>query len=238
MTAEDQNSHTDVSQSFLQEARRLLTEEYLPKIERCVEKLTDEQVWWRPNAESNSIGNLLLHLSGNARQWIVSGLGGATDKRQRQTEFDERDVISRVELLGRLKTTVAEVDDVLSSFAASRLLDKYPIQGTEATALAAIFHVTEHFSMHSGQIILLTKMLANLDLVFYDFSSGKPVHTWHQLSRHHNFPKLRVRGFPTNRQDAKSARQPGEPQRLAKSTKQLRQSLYQFHSGAPGILPV
>src|SRR5882724_11589136 len=88
-----------VSGSFIDEARRLLVQEYLPKIERCLEKLTDEQVWWRPNPESNSIGNLLLHISGNARQWIVCGLGTATDQRQRQTEFDERNVIPRDELI-------------------------------------------------------------------------------------------------------------------------------------------
>jgi uncharacterized damage-inducible protein DinB len=167
-----------VSESFLAEARRLLGEEYLPKIERCLEKLTDEQVWWRPNLESNSIGNLLLHISGNARQWIVCGLGTAADQRQRQTEFDRREVISREELLGKLRTTVSEIDDVLAGFDPARLLDEYQIQGTTSTALAAIFHVTEHFSMHTGQIILLTKMLADVDLVFYDFSSGKPVHTW------------------------------------------------------------
>jgi uncharacterized damage-inducible protein DinB len=178
MTTPEGNAEKDISQAFIQNARRLLKEEYLPKIERCVEKLTDEQVWWRPNRESNSIGNLLLHISGNARQWIVCGLGGATDKRQRQTEFDERTIITRVELLARLRTTVADVDGVLVSFDSARLLDNYPIQGTEATALAAIFHVTEHFSMHTGQIILLTKMLANVDLVFYDFSTSKPVHTW------------------------------------------------------------
>ena len=170
----------EVSQAFIQNSRELLTKEYLPKIERCVEKLTDEQVWWRPSPESNSIGNLLLHLSGNARQWIVCGLGGAADKRQRQTEFDERRIIARDELLALLKTTLAEVDNVLAGFDPARLLNKFPIQGTEATALAAIFHVTEHFSMHTGQIILLTKMLANIDLVFYDFSTGKPVHTWHE----------------------------------------------------------
>jgi uncharacterized damage-inducible protein DinB len=180
MTSSAGSTPKDVSQAFIQNARELLKEEYLPKIERCVEKLTDEQVWWRPNPESNSIGNLLLHLAGNARQWIVGGLGGASDKRQRQTEFDERKIIAGDELLARLQTTVADVDDVLASFDPARLLDKYPIQGTEATALAAIFHVTEHFSMHTGQIILLTKMLANIDLVFYDFSSGKPVHTWHE----------------------------------------------------------
>lgn len=180
MTTSDKTSATNVSHAFVQKARELLNEEYLPKIERCVEKLTDEQVWWRPNPESNSIGNLLLHLSGNARQWIICGLGGATDQRQRQTEFDERRTIPRGELLARLSTTVAEVDDVLANFDPARLLKSYPIQGTEATALEAIFHVTEHFSMHTGQIILLTKMLANIDLVFYDFSTGKPVHTWQE----------------------------------------------------------
>lgn len=180
MTAREGNAPKDVSRAFIQNARKLITEEYLPKIERCLEKLTDEQVWWRPGPESNSIGNLLLHISGNARQWIVCGLGGATDERQRQAEFDERRVIPRDELLGRLRTTVADVDDLLGKFDSARLLDKFPIQGTEATALAAIFHVTEHFSMHTGQIILLTKMLANIDLVFYDFSTGKPVHTWHE----------------------------------------------------------
>jgi uncharacterized damage-inducible protein DinB len=155
-----------------------LTEEYLPKIERCVEKLTDEQVWWRPNADSNSIGNLMLHLSGNARQWIVAGLGGASDKRQRLTEFDEREIIPRVELLKKLRTTVADVDEVLSSFDATRLSEKFPIQGTQATALAAIFHVTEHFSMHTGQIILLTKLLTASDLLFYGFEGDTPVHRW------------------------------------------------------------
>jgi uncharacterized damage-inducible protein DinB len=177
------NAPRDVSQAFIQNARELLKEDYLPKIERCVERLTDEQVWWRPNPESNSIGNLLLHLSGNARQWIVCGLGGAGDQRERQAEFDERRIIARDELLSRLRTTVTDVDNVLAGFDPARLLDKYPIQGTEATGLAAIFHVTEHFSLHTGQIILLTKVLANIDLVFYDFSTGKPVHTWHEASQ-------------------------------------------------------
>ncbi|HEY8184630.1 MAG TPA: DinB family protein [Pyrinomonadaceae bacterium] len=184
MTTSDESVPTDflasVSLAFIQNARELLREEYLPKIERCVERLTDEQVWWRPNDESNSIGNLLLHISGNASQWIVCGLGGATDDRQRQTEFDERTVIPRDQLLVRLKGTVVDVDQALERFDPVRLLDKYRIQGTEVTALTAIFHVTEHFAMHTGQIILLTKMLTKSDLVFYDFSTGKPVHTWHQ----------------------------------------------------------
>lgn len=173
-----ENPETEVSRAFIQQARKFLREEYLPKIERCLEKLTDEQIWWRSNSESNSIGNLLLHLSGNARQWIVCGLGGEVDARERQTEFDERRAIPRKELLSRLRKTVEAVDETLATFDASRLLDKFRIQGTESTAIAAIFHVTEHFSMHTGQIILLTKMLIEVDLNFYDFSTGKPAHTW------------------------------------------------------------
>ena len=162
ITAED-----GVSKAFLEKARRLF-EEYLGKIETCVAKLTDEQVWWRPNSESNSIGNLLLHLSGNARQWIICGLGNQIDKRQRQTEFDARDMVPRDELLEIVRMTVSEFTSVIDSFDSSRLLDRYSIQGYDTTALDAIFHVTEHFSMHTGQIILITKQLTAQDLHFYD----------------------------------------------------------------------
>ena len=170
--------NSDLANAFISQARDFLHNEYLPKIERCLEQLTDQQIWWRGNEESNSIGNLLLHLSGNARQWIVSGLGSDQDHRQRDAEFNERRVIGREELLSLVKGTLAEVDETLARFDARRLLDTFQIQGTEVTALNAIFHVTEHFSMHTGQIIMLTKLLAKVDLGFYDFSGGKPSHTW------------------------------------------------------------
>ncbi len=169
---------SDVATAFKDQARKLLKTEYLPKIEKCVRILSDEQVWWRANPESNSVGNLMLHLAGNARQWIVCGLGGATDKRARDAEFAARSLISSKELFARLTETVAEVDGVLSSFEISRMLERFVIQGTEVTALQAIFHVTEHFSMHTGQIILLTKIVTKQDLAFYDFSTGVPVAKW------------------------------------------------------------
>jgi uncharacterized damage-inducible protein DinB len=169
---------TDLSTEFISKARGFLRDDYLPKIERCLAQLTDEQIWWRPNEESNSIGNLLLHLCGNARQWIVCGLGGEEDFRNRQSEFDERRVLPRAELLTRTKSTLKQVDATLARFDEARLLETFEIQGTSVTALEAIFHVTEHFSMHTGQIILLTKMICGSDLGFYDFASGKPVHTW------------------------------------------------------------
>jgi uncharacterized damage-inducible protein DinB len=152
----------------------------LQKIERCVEQLSDGEVWWRSGEESNSIGNLILHLCGNARQWIVSGIGGATDTRARQSEFDERSLISRADLISHLRQTLQEVDAVLASFPTAAILEQRTFQGTEETVLDAIFHVVEHFSMHTGQIILLTKMLAQSDLRFYDFSTGVPRADWHR----------------------------------------------------------
>src|SRR5207245_7030581 len=126
---------SEVNQAFIAECRSLLVKDYLPKIERSVELLSDEQIWWRANPSSNSIGNLLLHLSGNVRQWIVTGLGGATDIRDRDSEFAQRDAIPRDELLAKLKETLREADATLSAFDTDKLLDSYQIQGFEESAL-------------------------------------------------------------------------------------------------------
>ena len=158
----------EVGQSFIACARAYFAEDYLPKIERCLELLTDEQIWWRANPQSNSIGNLLLHLSGNMRQWIVCGVGGAPDNRDRDSEFAQRDSIPRDELLAGLKQTLSEADAALAKFDTGKLLDRYSIQGCDVTALAAIFHVVEHFSMHVGQIVYITKQLTAEDMHFYD----------------------------------------------------------------------
>lgn len=167
-----------ISKAFLDRALDYLSGHYLPKIERCLEKLSDEQIWWRPNAESNSIGNLILHLCGNARQWIVSGIGAGPDARVRDAEFAQREVITRDELLTLLRSTMSEIETVLRTLHPSTLLDRRQIQGHEVDILEAIFHVTEHFSMHTGQIIMLTKMLTASDLRFYDFETDVPVERW------------------------------------------------------------
>lgn len=165
-----------VARAFVAEARRLLREDYLSKIERCVERFSDEQVWWRAGEESNSVGNLLLHLAGNVRQWVVCGLGGATDARER--EFAERAVLPRGQLLAALRATLEEADGALARLDASTLLQPRRIQGLEVTALAAVFHAVEHFSTHTGQIILLTKQLTGGDLAFYKFEGGVPRYNW------------------------------------------------------------
>src|SRR5829696_5279997 len=164
--------------AFLEEARRHLSEDYLPKIERCLERLTDEQVWWRAGEHSNSVGNLLLHLEGNLRQWVVCGAGGGRDLRERDREFAERRRLPREELLQSLRAAVAEADAALARLDPRALLETRRVQGLDVTLLAAVFHAVEHFSTHTGQVVLLTKMLADEDLAFYDFSEGVPRANW------------------------------------------------------------
>jgi uncharacterized damage-inducible protein DinB len=167
-----------LSSAFITQASKFLVEEYLPKIERCLEQLDDHQIWWRANSQSNSIGNLVLHLCGNARQWIVCGLGGEADSRHRNAEFEQKEVIERSRLVELLRSTVADVEAVLAGLDPAILLEKRRIQGNDVEVLYAIFHVTEHFSMHTGQIIMLTKMFTSRDMLFYDFEDGAPVHRW------------------------------------------------------------
>lgn len=168
----------ELGRTFIASSRAYFAEDYLPKIDRCLELLTDEQIWWRANPQSNSIGNLLLHLSGNVRQWIVCSLGGTPDARDRDSEFAQRVIIPRDELLARLKQTLIEADTTLAKFDPDKLLERHVIQGLDVTALEAIFHVVEHFSMHTGQIIMMAKMFAEVDLGFYDFTDTKARLNW------------------------------------------------------------
>jgi uncharacterized damage-inducible protein DinB len=167
-----------IARAFIASASQFLIGDYLPKIEHCLEKLSDEQIWWRANEESNSIGNLILHLCGNVRQWIISGIGFQPDARDRDSEFAQRDLVPRAELLTLLRSTLAEVQATLERVDPSTLLESRKIQGNDVEILEAIFHVTEHFSMHAGQIIMLTKMHTSTDLRFYEFEDARPVMRW------------------------------------------------------------
>jgi uncharacterized damage-inducible protein DinB len=161
-------STSDVGKAFLQQARSHLTEDFMPKIRKCLEVIDDDDLWWRADETNNSVGNLILHLCGNVRQWIISGLGGEPDLRQRPQEFSERSHVPGAVLLARLEETLQEADRVLASFDGSELLGDRVIQGFRRTALEAIFHVVEHFSFHTGQIIYITKLRRRVDLKFYD----------------------------------------------------------------------
>jgi uncharacterized damage-inducible protein DinB len=137
------------------------------RIETCVAKLTPEQIWTRGGDQQNAIGNLVLHLSGNVRQWIVSGVGGAQDVRQRDAEFAAREGQTAEDLLSRLRSTVTEAQSVIAALTADQLLERIEVQNHDVTKLEAIFHVVEHFSGHTFQIIFATKLLTNRDLAFY-----------------------------------------------------------------------
>lgn len=152
--------------SLTAHAQHVMGEVYLPRILSCLEQLTPAQIWWRPNEASNSVGNLVLHLAGNVRQWIVSGLGGAADERVRDREFSERGPVPRRMLASRLRQAVEEACRVLRKLTPEQLADFHTIQKFQVTGSEATFHVAEHFSHHAGQIILLTKMLAGRDLKF------------------------------------------------------------------------
>jgi uncharacterized damage-inducible protein DinB len=141
-------------------------QKYLPRIVRCLQVLGEEGIWWRPNEASNAAGNIVLHLCGNVRQWIISGLGGAADLRIRAKEFAERGPIPRRALVRQLKQTVENACRVINRIPARKLSQQYTIQGFQVTGLAAIAHVAEHCAYHAGQLIYLTKLQSGKDLKF------------------------------------------------------------------------
>lgn len=162
--------------AFLRHTRFRLREDYLVKIAAALSELTDEQVWWRPNEASNSIGNLILHLAGNVRQWIIAGIGGEPNVRDRASEFAERRQIGKDALLELLTATLDEVDaalakledDVVAAQSDAPLQRECMPQGFAQTVLDAVFHVVEHFSYHTGQIVFIAKWKAADQVRLYD----------------------------------------------------------------------
>jgi uncharacterized damage-inducible protein DinB len=165
---------------FVERARDYLASEYPAKLRRTMTALPHEKLWWRPNEESNSVGNLLLHLNGNLRQWIVAGVGGEAFARHRAEEFAAREGGSASDLLAALERTLTDVDRILIGLTADRLAERCAIQGREITVLDAIFHVTEHFAYHLGQIILVAKMFAPDGVHFYEDAGGLARPLWNK----------------------------------------------------------
>jgi uncharacterized damage-inducible protein DinB len=143
------------------------------RIEVCLAQLNDDQIWARGGENENAVGNLVLHLAGNVRQWIVSGAGARPDIRDRDSEFAARGGLPKAELETRLRSTVAEATDVIQNLTPERLAVRLTIQGYDVSVLEAVMHVVEHFSMHTGQIIFATKMLTGTDLGFYRHLSAR-----------------------------------------------------------------
>ena len=162
------SSAEKIKDALITEVQVRLYDESLPRILKCLDQLENEQIWWRPNEASNSIGNLVLHLCGNVTQWIYSGLGGFPDNRTRQTEFDERRVLDKSELRELLVLTLDKIRPVIIHLKETELLQTRPVQTFTETGLTILIHVTEHFSYHTGQIAYITKMLSDSPLGFYE----------------------------------------------------------------------
>lgn len=150
----------------LREWQLRIEQRYLPRIIHCLEQLSEEETWWRPNQASNSVGNLVLHLCGNMRQWIISGLGGTADIRERDKEFSARGPIPRASLCQQLQQTVRESCGVLAHLKPGALTRRYRIQQFDVTGYEAAAHVVEHMAYHTGQIIYVTKLKREKDLGF------------------------------------------------------------------------
>jgi Protein of unknown function (DUF1572) len=130
----------------------------------CLSKLTDAQIWERHGAHENAVGNLVLHLCGNTRQWLIAGVGGATDVREREAEFNADGGMGAEELMGKFAFTVSEAREIIASLSADRLQKRINPQNGEVSVLDAIYQVVGHIQQHVGQIILLTKQMTGQDL--------------------------------------------------------------------------
>ncbi len=161
------NTALETSVLFVEFSRHKLIDQYWPRLRSCVESLNADQVWWRPNESSNSIGNLVLHLNGNVTQWLIAPFQHLGDTRDRPAEFSRKNGISTRELILKLEQTMAAAVMVFSGLTKEALHTHYDIQGYHVSGLHAVYQVVEHFGLHYGQIAYITKMLSGNDLGFY-----------------------------------------------------------------------
>ena len=159
-----------IGELFLRHSTNKLTQ-MTGYIEACVLKLDGDRIWGRGEGAQNSIGNLVLHLCGNVRQWIGSSIGGLVDIRERDREFAVSSRMGTEELLSLLNSTVGEAVTILRNLAPERLTERVSTQDGDRYVLEVIYQVVGHFQQHSGQIIYATKMMTGEDLKFYKKSS-------------------------------------------------------------------
>ena len=159
--------------SFTDQSAVYLRDEYLPRMKRVVESLDPADTWWRPHDGVLAIGNILLHLEGNVRQWILTSIGGRPDVRDRASEFAARDGDDAAVLFEPLRDTVLEACEVVNNLAEPALMAQYKIQDYEISGYGAIYHVVEHFSWHTGQAVWIAKARGGADhgIAFYDDAS-------------------------------------------------------------------
>ncbi len=136
-------------------------------IEKCLDQLSEDEIWMKANNNSNSIGNLILHLCGNITQYIISAIGEKEDQRDRDEEFNTEGGFTGTELIQQLQTVVLEAITIIIQTNKDTLLKVHAVQGFKLSGIGIIMHVVEHLSYHTGQIAFFTKLLKDRDLGFY-----------------------------------------------------------------------
>lgn len=150
-------TETEILRAFVETSRHELLEA-AAKIHHCVKQLSDDDIWWRPHENMNAIGNLILHVCGNAGQWLVGGIGGETINRDRPAEFGQRDRISRDALLAKLDSVVTAADAALARMDVENLTRVRQLQDRKRTGIGAVFHSVSHLIGHAQEIIYITRM--------------------------------------------------------------------------------
>jgi uncharacterized damage-inducible protein DinB len=148
------------------EVKRRLLGESIPRLKQCLEALDEAEIWERPNAHSNSAGHLTLHLCGNARQWILSGLAKAPDRRDRDAEFTAAP-IARQALLEQLDELAQALSGALDAVRPQDIFAQHEVQVFRESGLSILVHVVEHFSYHVGQVTYIVKAKKNMDMGYY-----------------------------------------------------------------------
>lgn len=156
-----------MERQLINEFKRRVFEESYSRIFKCLDSLDENQIWYAPNKNVPSIGNLVLHLCGNMRQWILSGLGHKPDNRERDKEFVPHQNIRKSELVFLMENLRVNVREVLLELPDGFTEKRITIQGFNETGLSVLTHVMEHFSYHTGQITTLAKIQQNKDLGYY-----------------------------------------------------------------------
>lgn len=149
------------------EVERRIFQESIPRIKQCLAELDTQEIWFKANSNSNSVGNLVLHLCGNARQWIVAGLTDQPDTRDRDSEFNETGPIPNQELVQLLDQTQTAIQATLNQLTTADLFKSYQVQGFQEKGLSILIHVVEHFSYHTGQITYFVKLRKDIDTAYY-----------------------------------------------------------------------
>ncbi len=163
----ESSTNVNLGKELINQCTRFLVDESLPRIDKCLEHLSEKEIWIKTNKDTPSVGNLILHLAGNVHQWILATLGGEEDTRNRSSEFNEKTQPSKSELLDLISGIVNQSKHVLKNISADNLLKKYLVQTFEETGIGILIHVVEHFSYHVGQITYFVKSRKGIDLAYY-----------------------------------------------------------------------